>query len=81
MSALPTYGSFPHLFWDLDPSAPVNVRHAVVFRRVLERGTTADIRRLLDPDVALASLAEIELPEHLHRFWHTVFERATARPR
>jgi hypothetical protein len=81
MPATLAYGNFPHLFWDLDPSAQVNIRNVVVFRRVLERGTTTDIRRLVDPEAALATLTGLELPEHLHRFWQTVFERAAALPR
>ena len=73
-----TYGSFPHLFWDLDPAATVNTRHPVVLRRVLERGTTDDIRRLISPGVALAALDGLGMPEHLRRFWHLVFVRAQA---
>jgi len=76
MASAPTYGAYPHLFWDLDPAAPVNVRHAVVLRRVLERGSTADISELVDPAGALASLASLGLPEYLVQFWRSVFERA-----
>ena len=81
MSPPPTYGDYSHLFWDLDPTAPVNARHTVVFRRLLERGTTTDLQQLLDPRAALASLADIPLPDHLRQFWRTVFERAVASPR
>lgn len=78
MSAHRTYGSYPHLFWDLDPSEPVNIRHAVVLRRVLQHGTTADIQQLIDPGAALASLAVLDLPDNILSFWRAVFERAAA---
>lgn len=74
-----TYGNFPHLFWDLDPAASVDVHHPVVLRRLLEHGTTEDIQRLVSPDVALAALGGLGMAEHLRRFWQVVFERSQAR--
>lgn len=75
----PRYGDFPHLFWDLDPAAPVDPSQPVVAARLLTKGRTADIRRFYTLTDIAALLPELPLEPPAHAFGAAVVRADRAR--
>ena len=70
------YGEFPELFWDLRADETVDYEHPSVIARVITRGSTAAIARLVSLDVLRRELENLPVPEHTRRFWRTVLDLA-----
>lgn len=77
---MPRYRDFPHLFWDMQPDAPVNTAHPAIVARVLERGSVADLNALLDPRQVRRELPTLHVPAHIARFWRRVLQMEVREP-
>jgi hypothetical protein len=69
------YGDFPHLFWDAQPNAPLDVTSAVTLARLLRRGDPETIAALVPPELLRESLETLFLPEHTKSLWRRVLAR------
>ncbi len=73
------YGDFPHLFWDAQPDAPVDVTSAVTLARLLRRGDPETIAALVPPELLREQLDTLFLPEHTKSLWRRVLARLPER--
>ncbi len=76
----PRYGDYPVLFWDLDPSEPIDVEHPAVLGRMLESGSLEMIRALVPFEVIRRNVDAVEAPEHVREFWKLVVQHRDASP-
>jgi hypothetical protein len=80
MTRATRYADYPHLFWDLDPGAPVDVRHPVVLARLLSRGSVAEVARFVTRDEVRQRLSTLPVADHTRLFWMRVVDAPAATP-
>ena len=69
------YGDFPDLFWDARSDALIDPNDPVVIARVITRGSSDALRRLVSPPVLRSALPGLVIPEHVRAFWRRVLTK------
>lgn len=78
--AVPCYGQYPELFWDLRADAAIDAEHPSILARILTQGSLEMIAELVSLDVLRRDLALLPMPEHTRRFWSVVLELIPPEP-
>jgi hypothetical protein len=72
------YGDFPELFWDARPDAPIDPDEPVVIARIIMRGSSDALHRLVSPSTLRAVLPGLVIPDHVRAFWRRVLSKVPA---
>jgi len=67
-----TYGDFPHLFWNAEPGAPLDLDDASTFARFLTRGDPETVFRVVTLDEIARRLPDLALQPETRTFWERV---------
>lgn len=69
------YGDFPHLFWDAEPAAPLDVTSPVTLARLLTRADARTVGDLVPVDIIREQLERLPIAEPTRRFWRCVLKQ------
>jgi hypothetical protein len=69
------YGDFPEPFWDARPDAPIDPDEPVVVARIIMRGSSDALHRLVSPSKLRAVLPALVVPDHVRAFWRRVLSK------
>jgi addiction module RelB/DinJ family antitoxin len=72
-----TYGDFPHLFWNAEPGARLDLDDPTTFARFLTRGDPETVFRVVSLDEIAGRLPDLPLQPETRAFWER-FVRAAA---
>jgi addiction module RelB/DinJ family antitoxin len=67
-----TYGDFPHLFWNAEPQAPLDLDDPTTFARFLTRGDPETVFRVVTLDEIARRLPELPLQPETRAYWERV---------
>lgn len=67
-----TYGDFPHLFWNAEPGAPLDLDDPTTFGRFLTRGDPETVFRVVTLDEVGRRLPQLALQPETRAFWERV---------
>lgn len=69
------YGDFPHLFWDAEPGALLDVTSAVTLTRLLTKADARTVGSLVPVDLIRERLDDLPVAEPTRKFWRCVLEQ------
>jgi len=67
-----TYGDFPHLFWNAEPKAPLDLDDASTFGRFLTRADPETVFRVVTLEEIARRLPHLPLQPDIRSFWERV---------
>lgn len=67
-----TYGDFPHLFWNAEPGAPLDLDDTTTFGRFLTRGDPETVLRVVTLEEVARRLPDLALQPETRAFWERV---------
>lgn len=67
-----TYGDFPHLFWNAEPNAPLDLDDPTTFGRFLTRADPETVFRVVTLDEIARRLPGLPLQPETRAFWARV---------
>lgn len=72
-----TYGDFPHLFWNAEPRAPLDLDDPTTFGRFLTRGDPETVCRVVTLEEIAERLPQLPLQPETRAFWERVVRSGT----
>jgi addiction module RelB/DinJ family antitoxin len=72
-----TYGDFPHLFYNAEPRAPLDLDDPTMFGRFLTRGDPETVCRVVTLDEIAERLPGLPLQPETRSFWERVVRTGT----
>lgn len=69
-----TYGDFPHLFWNAEPGAPLDLDDPTTFGRFLTRGDPETVFRVVTLEEVARRLQGLPLQPETRAFWERVVQ-------